>query len=117
MPRLPAGAPIETRGGTFRAVSPREKRLARNEVLFREVNDRIAELGPGRHADGFHIVCECAKTGCEERLLVTVPEYRRTREHPRRFLVVPGHTVAEVEDVVERHGSYDVVEKFPEVMP
>jgi hypothetical protein len=98
-------------------VSPREQRLARNEVLFREVNDRIAELAPGSLNGDFHIVCECAKTGCDERLLVSIDDYVRTREHPRRFLVVPGHTVAEVEDVVERLEAYDVVEKHPEVMP
>ena len=85
--------------------------------MFREVNDRIAELGPGHPNGDFHIVCECATTGCQERLLVSITDYERTREHPRRFLVVPGHTVAEVEDVVERHGAYDVVEKHRDVMP
>jgi hypothetical protein len=98
-------------------VSPREARQARNELLFREVNDRIAELGSGQSNGDFHIVCECATTGCQERLRVSVENYQRTRLHPRRFLVAPGHTTADVEDVVERHESYDVVEKHPEVMP
>jgi hypothetical protein len=98
-------------------VSPREERLARNELLFREVNDRIAELGAGNPNGDFHIVCECATTGCQERLLVSVADYERARAHPRRFLVVPGHTTADVEDVVERHESYDVVQKHPDVMP
>jgi hypothetical protein len=98
-------------------VSPREDRLARNEVLFREVNDRIAELGTGNPNGDFHIVCECATTGCQERLVVPMWEYDRARQHPRRFLIVPGHTVADVEDVIETHGSYDVVEKHPDVMP
>ena len=95
-------------------MSPRENRLARNEVLFREVNERIAELASG---DGFHIVCECANTGCEEKLLVPIDEYERVRQHERWFMIVPGHTVADVEDVVERHGSYDVVQKHEDVMP
>jgi hypothetical protein len=98
-------------------MSPREERLARNEVLFREVNDRIAELGPGNPDGDFHIVCECATTGCQERLLVPITGYERIREHPRRFFVVPGHTIEDVEDVVERHGSFDVVEKHADVMP
>lgn len=98
-------------------MSPREDRLARNEVLFREVNDRIAELGPGNPNGDFHIVCECATTGCQQRLIVPIGEYERTRKHPRRFLVVPGHTVPDVEDLVEEHGAYDIVEKHPDVMP
>lgn len=97
-------------------MSPREKRLARNEVLFREVNERIAELAGGWE-DGFHIICECANTGCEERLLIPVRDYERVRQHPRRFLIRPGHTVAEVEDVVEQNGAYDVVQKHADAMP
>jgi hypothetical protein len=95
---------------------PREKRLARNEILFREVNERIAEISADQD-HGFHIICECANTGCEERLLIPLPEYERVRRHPRRFMIVPGHTVPEVEDVVEERGSYDVVEKHPDAMP
>jgi hypothetical protein len=98
-------------------MEPREERLARNEVLFREVNDRIAELAPGHSNGDFHIVCECATTGCRQRLLVSIEDYERTRGHPRRFLILPGHTVPDVEDVVESRGSYDVVEKHPDVMP
>jgi len=33
------------------------------------------------------------------------------RNDPRRFAVVPGHEIAEVEDVVERHEHYAVIEK------
>jgi hypothetical protein len=95
---------------------PREKRLAHNEVLFREVNERIAELAGG-HSDGFHVVCECANTGCDERLLIPLSQYERVRGHERWFLIVPGHTVLEVEDVIERHDGYDVVEKHADVMP
>lgn len=95
---------------------PREKRLAHNEVLFREVNERIAELAGGWD-HGFHILCECANTGCEERLIIPIAQYERIREHSRWFLIVPGHTVPEIEDVVERNDAYDVVEKHADVMP
>ena len=95
-------------------MSPRDQRLARNEVLFREVNEHIAELAI---SDGLYVLCECANTGCEEKVLVPLEIYQRVRAHPRRFLIVPGHTVADVEDVVERHGSFDVVEKHKDAMP
>ena len=89
-------------------MSPREVRVARNEVLSREVNERIAELASG---EAFYIVCECADTGCDRKLLVPTAEYRRVRQEPRWFLIAPGHTVTDGEDVVERHGAYDVIEK------
>jgi hypothetical protein len=95
-------------------MSPREARVARNEVLSREVNERIAELAT---AEGFYIVCECANTGCDQRLLVPIADYRRVRERLRWFLIAPGHAVADGEDVVEQHGTYDVVEKHEDVMP
>jgi hypothetical protein len=37
--------------------------------------------------------------------------YRRVREHPRRFIVLPGHDDAALELVVETHPSYVIVEK------
>jgi hypothetical protein len=83
-------------------------------VLSREVNERIAELATG---EGIYIVCECADTGCDQKLLVPIAEYRRVREHPRWFLIAPGHTVADDEDVVEQHGAYDVIEKHEDSMP
>ena len=33
------------------------------------------------------------------------------RADPRRFVIVNGHELPEVEVVVERHGDYSVVEK------
>ena len=43
------------------------------------------------------------------------------RSDPRRFAIVPGHDIADVEDVVERHERYAVIEKHADtddiVMP
>ena len=94
-------------------MSPREVRVARNELLSREVNERIAELATG---EGFYIVCECAYTGCDQKLLVPIADYRRIREHSRWFLIASSHTVANDEDVVEQHGAYDVIEKHADAL-
>ena len=95
---------------------PREARLARNEALFREVNERIAELAEN-FADDFHVVCECAATGCQTMLAIPLDDYRRVREHPLRFIVATGHIDPDIENLVERHDTYDVVEKHPDVIP
>ena len=100
----------------------RQERRARNEALFREVNERIVELEDG--ITGFErddsllvgFVCECAKEDCGEPLEVTRGEYEAVRDDPRRFLVLPGHEddEEEIARVVERHSHYLVVEKLGE---
>lgn len=90
----------------------REQRLAENEILFREVNERIQELQAG--AWGNHeidFMCECADAACTAVLTLTPAEYEELRSNSRRFAVLPGHEVEDVERVVETHSRYLVVEK------
>jgi hypothetical protein len=42
---------------------------------------------------------------------MAISEYEGVRSGFDRFLVVPGHQIDEIEDVVERHDSYPVVAK------
>lgn len=90
-----------------------EQRAARNEALFREVNENIADLearfDAGRELE---FLCECAKVDCTERIVVDPAAYRSVREHSGRFFVRPGHEVPEIERVVERHPGYLIVEKI-----
>ncbi|HEU5215045.1 MAG TPA: hypothetical protein VFU30_05855 [Gaiellaceae bacterium] len=90
-----------------------EQRAARNESLFREVNQNIAELDE-LHGDATTepvFVCECANDACTERLTVDPDTYRRVRREPRRFLVLPGHQDPQLERVVEIHRDFLIVEK------
>jgi hypothetical protein len=95
-------------------------RRAQNEVLFREVNERIEELEtdlPGDLADDSPLVgfvCECPNQECGEQIEVTRRQYEEVRRVPRRFLVLPGHEDSELARVVERHDNYLVVEKVDE---
>lgn len=92
----------------------REKRLAQNETLFRAVNERIEEAAaPGRNDDGheFEFLCECSNTDCNLRLPLTIPEYEEVRRSPVLFIVAPGHELPEIETVVLRKGSYQIVTK------
>jgi hypothetical protein len=93
-----------------------EQRAARNEALFREVNENIAGLeeGHGTTTTEPVFICECAGEGCVEHLAVDLETYQRTRRDPRRFLVLPGHEDPRLERVVETHASYLVVEKTGE---
>jgi hypothetical protein len=91
--------------------STEAEKIARNEALFREVNERIAETAERFEADEASFVCECAQPTCTERVDVTLDEYERVREDGATFLLVPGHEDGRVESVVDVEDGHAVVEK------
>ena len=105
---------------TIAGVHEDQRRRARNEALFREVNERIVELdtGLGGHDRGgsplIGFVCECPREDCSELLEVTHGQYEGVRENPRRFLVLPGHEDLDIAKVIDRNGQFLVVEKTGE---
>jgi hypothetical protein len=95
----------------------RDERRARNEALFREVNERIEELSSERADESeqeglLGIVCECGRDDCTELIEVTRAEYEAVRSDPRRFLVIPGHEHTDTARVLERNSGFSVVEKL-----
>lgn len=99
-----------------RSDSERSDRAARNEALFRRVNERLEELNEAFHdlTQTAEFVCECASIDCAERIELTLPEYEAVRRAPTQFVIKPGHLLPENERIVERHGEYLVVEKVGE---
>jgi hypothetical protein len=90
---------------------PQVARKARNQALFREVNDRIAELAAQFEvASGPQsFVCECSQLGCTELVQLPAAAYRRLRDNPTTFLVLTGHEDLDHETVVERTAGYLLV--------
>jgi hypothetical protein len=95
-------------------VTAREERLAENEALFREVNQRISEIGTQFGSELVTVVCECATADCTERFGLSRADYSELRASSTRFGLVPGHERPDVERVVERRDGYIVVEKVGE---
>jgi hypothetical protein len=91
----------------------REARAARNQSMFRSVNERLEELNETfqQITERFTIACECADTSCVEMLEIHAEEYEAVRAEPRHFVVLPGHIYPDVEDVVREADGYVVVEK------
>ena len=87
----------------------REARVAKNEVLFREVNERIRELAPDDGPTEF--LCECGDAGCVESVSLSTGQYEEVRRDPARFFIRPGHEVPDIEDVVEEADGFLVVAK------
>ena len=87
--------------------------IAKTESLFRDVNERIAETASRFEADTVAFVCECADPACTHRVHVPAATYEEVREEPTRFVTAPGHDLgAPLEQVVEHHGGYQVIEKI-----
>jgi hypothetical protein len=97
-------------------VSARDERLAGNEALFREVNERVAEVATKfieveAQTEQVDFTCECGRADCSEPIAMTLVEYEAIRAEPTHFAVVPQHEQPEIEVVIERHPTYFVVEK------
>jgi hypothetical protein len=99
-------------------VRDREERAARNQALFRDINERIEDLN-----EGFGVVlpirewiCECAHDTCTERVSMTTDEYESIRKDGAQFFVAPSdeHVWADVELVVARTERYWILEKVGE---
>jgi hypothetical protein len=90
-----------------------KQRVAMNEATFRKVNEGM-QVGQGS-GGLLTFICECGRLGCSELLGLTREEYEAVRGNPRRFAILAGHEIADVEQVVERHDRYLVVEKTGDV--
>ena len=92
-----------------------EQRLAQNEALFREVNERVRavahKLGPSLP---YEFLCECARVDCTARLALSIHEYEAIREDSTQFFVSPLHYSSEIDEVVVRGDVYWVVRKIGE---
>jgi hypothetical protein len=91
----------------------REERLARNETLFRSVNENIEDAAISGQLDDhvFEFFCECSNLDCTLLMPMTLAEYERVRADPRQFVVAPGHDLPEIEAVVAQSSAYQVVVK------
>ena len=90
-------------------------RAARNEEIYRNVNERIEDTARQHGFDQeleFH--CECADVECFETIEMRPEAYDRIAADPARFVVAPKHEDEELEKVIERTSRYLVVEKTGE---
>jgi len=89
-----------------------ERRLAHNEALARRMNEALETHSAGERSSPGWFICECSRLECTDYIVEITPrDYERVRQHPRRFILRPGHENGEVESMVEAHDGYVVVEK------
>jgi hypothetical protein len=94
-------------------VDSRQQRVAKNEALFRKVNERIEEVNEELEGGGrSDFLCECGDDECTEPVSLTLAEYEEVRANPTHFVIAPGHDVIDVERVVRETDRFAVVQKF-----
>ena len=94
--------------------SSAERASARNEALWREVNDRIEELDEELRIlpdDLLEFHCECGNAECEARISMTPDEYREVRRQRDTFALAIDHEDDVIEHVVKRTERFIVVDK------
>jgi hypothetical protein len=110
------------------ANTPSERRMAENEVVFREYNEniqkgfddikRIAEEdGQSSHqfqldAKPLKFYCECSDENCKKRILLKPSRYNDIHEHRDRFIILSGHEAESIERIIGKEADFFIVEKF-----
>ena len=92
-------------------VDAQAERAARNEDLFRSVNERIEDVVAHHPEQWFDAVCECSDLECAAIFRIEVAEYERIRSSSGCFALLPGHDDPRYERVIERRDGFVVVEK------
>lgn len=103
-----------------------ERRLIENELVFRQFNESIQDgveqvnriaAEEGHHPIELdnnmplHFYCECADENCKLRIRLSPDMYNRIHVGRDIFIIVPGHEVTAVEDVISQRKNYSIVKK------
>jgi hypothetical protein len=91
----------------------RTRKIGENEALYRSINEKIEGLNEafGMVTETMTVVCECGQLECTEQIEIAMPVYEAVRSDPTHFVVLPGHEIPEVEDILERHDGFYVIRK------
>lgn len=99
-----------------KATEEQLRRAARNQSIFREVNEKLEGLAENFQAvaETAPFTCECADLGCIQMIDMSLSEYETIRKDPNKFFVLPGHVYPEFERVVAENERYVLVAKYDE---
>jgi hypothetical protein len=87
------GATIEIRPTSEERKLPPTTPPGESDDFFREVNDRIIELGErfGFREDQLELICECEDAACAERIGIGHAEFAQLRATDGLHLIAEGH--------------------------
>ncbi len=88
------------------------ERAAKNEALFRDVNEKIKGLTEAQASDWASVLCECRNPDCTRMIDITLAEYEAVRARGERFAMIGGHEDPAIERIVDRNERFLVAEKI-----
>ena len=91
----------------FTAMS-REERILQTEEFYRGVNDVIAQKTP---PNGALFLCECANPFCNVTFEMSADDLIILHSTAGYYVILPGHEIPDLEDVVQRQDGYAIVKK------
>lgn len=84
-------------------------RRAKNEALFRDINERLEVVNDDFGTSEW--LCECSDLECVGRIEMTHDEYEEVRQDGSHFALLAGHEQIDMEHIVARHEGYVIAEK------
>lgn len=98
--------------------SGQAERIARNNVIFRDANEKIRERSIELEdpVERIPFLCECPREDCSTIIRLRPAEYEAVRRDRTHFFTAPGHEEAErpLGEVVSRREDYVIVQKVVE---
>jgi hypothetical protein len=85
-------------------------RRAKNEALFRDINERLQGLNDDFGTSEW--LCECSDLECVGRIVMSDAAYEEVRQHGAHFMLLAGHEEGDIERIVVRHDGYVIAEKL-----
>jgi hypothetical protein len=92
-------------------VAATERQEARNQTLFRDLNEQISHITISMNGDLVGFICECSDMSCMQVVELTKKEYEEIRSVATWFPVKPGHETPDIEVVIEENERFAIVEK------
>jgi hypothetical protein len=95
-----------------------QQRLKENEVIFRSVNENVAEFVEEQIGGEDAILafyCECSQSQCRERIKLTTKKYKEFHSNEHQFIALAGHETPQIERIIKKQDGYNILEKFGKV--
>jgi hypothetical protein len=83
--------------------------VKRSQWVFREVNERIAEITRNQGEIDSDFLCECGRDDCTKTIPLSLSNYQALRTDGDFFIAAPGHLVEGVDRLVESRDGFDLL--------
>jgi len=80
-----------------------------NQLILREVNERVADITAHQQQSRSEFVCECGRMDCNDHVDLDLGAYRAIRASGDYFIANTGHCVDGVDRLAESRDGFDLL--------